>query len=139
MSDLAPRFTDGWLFARDVVDIGSAGYLQIIDRVDSTILSGGENVYPQEVEMFLKTHPSIEDAAVTGIADPTWGERVVALVISNDPELTEQDIESWSLENSAKLARYKRPRQIVFVSSLPKNVFGKLERYKLKDEFFTAR
>lgn len=135
MSDKTPRIKDGWLFARDVVDVSIEGYLQIVDRVDSTILSGGENVYPQEVEMFLKRHPAVEDVAVTGVADERWGERVVALIVSNDPNLTEQDIDNWCLEHSGELARYKRPRQIAFVNELPKNVFGKLERYKLKDRF----
>ena len=137
-SDAAPRYMDGWLYARDVVDIDAAGYMQIVDRVDSTILSGGENVYPQEVEMFLKKHPAIDDVAVTGVADQRWGERVVALIVSHDPSLDGQQIENWCLENSSELARYKRPRQVVFVDELPKNVFGKLERYKLKEKFQAA-
>lgn len=135
MSDMVPRIEDGWLFTRDVVDLNPDGYMQIVDRVDSTILSGGENVYPQEVEMFLKKHPAVEDVAVTGVPDPKWGEKVVALVVSSDPNLDEVGIEKWCIENSGGLARYKRPRSVVFVSELPKNVFGKLERYKLKDKF----
>ncbi len=138
-SDLAPRYKDGWLYARDIVDVDTTGHMQIIDRVDSTILSGGENVYPQEVEMFLKKHPAIEDAGVTGVPDSRWGEQVVALVVSKDKSLSESDINDWCLQNSHELSRYKRPRQVVFVEELPKNVFGKLERYKLREKFQEAR
>ena len=134
LSDVTPRYSDGWLFARDVVDVGPTGYMQIIDRVDETILSGGENVYPQEVEMFLKKHPLVADAAVIGVPDPQWGERVVALIVRKNATVDEQAIESWCV-TSEELARYKRPRQVIFVDELPKNVFGKTERYKLKEQY----
>lgn len=134
LSDKAPIYDDGWLFARDVVDLDPTGYMQIVDRVDETILSGGENIYPQEVEMFLKKHPLVEDAAVIGLPDAKWGERVVALIIRREATLDEAEIESYCLA-SDELARYKRPRTVVFVQELSKNVFGKLERYKLKDQY----
>jgi len=134
LSEKAPMYDDGWLFARDVVDLSEAGWMQIVDRVDETILSGGENIYPQEVEMFLKKHPLVEDAAVIGLPDAKWGERVIALIIRKNSELQEEDIETYCLE-SDELARYKRPRRVVFVEELSKNVFGKLERYKLKEKY----
>lgn len=134
MSEKTPQYDDGWLFARDVVDINELGYMQIIDRVDETILSGGENIYPQEVEMFLKSHPLVADVAVIGLPDTKWGERVVALIVSKNTELDERGIEKFCLE-SDELARFKRPRQVVFVKELSKNVFGKPERYKLKAQY----
>ena len=134
LSEKAPMYDDGWLFARDVVDLSDSGWMQIVDRVDETILSGGENIYPQEVEMFLKKHPLVEDAAVIGLPDAKWGERVIALIIRKNTELQEEDIEKYCLE-SDELARYKRPRKVVFVEELSKNVFGKLERYKLKEKY----
>ncbi len=134
LSEKTPLYDNGWLFARDVVDLSDAGWMQIVDRVDETILSGGENIYPQEVEMFLKKHPLVEDAAVIGLPDLKWGEKVIALIIRKSAELQEEDIESYCLE-SDELARYKRPRKVVFVEELSKNVFGKLERYKLKEQY----
>jgi fatty-acyl-CoA synthase len=134
LSQKAPIYDDGWLFARDVVDLGDSGWMQIVDRVDETILSGGENIYPQEVEMFLKKHPLVADAAVIGLPDAKWGERVIALIMRKSAELQEEDIENYCLE-SDELARYKRPRKVVFVEELSKNVFGKLERYKLKEQY----
>jgi acyl-CoA synthetase (AMP-forming)/AMP-acid ligase II len=134
LSEKAPMYDDGWLFARDVVDLKDSGWMQIVDRVDETVLSGGENIYPQEVEMFLKKHPLVEDVAVIGLPDVRWGERVIALIIRKSEELQEEDIEKFCLE-SDELARYKRPRQVVFVKELSRNVAGKLERYKLKEQY----
>jgi fatty-acyl-CoA synthase len=134
LSEKAPIYDDGWLFARDVVDLNDSGWMQIVDRVDETILSGGENIYPQEVEMFLKKHPLVADTAVIGLPDVKWGECVIALIIRKGAELQAEDIESYCLE-SDELARYKRPRKVVFVEELSKNVFGKLERYKLKKQY----
>ncbi len=134
LSEKAPQYDKGWLFARDVVDLKDSGWMQIVDRVDETVLSGGENIYPQEVEMFLKKHPLVEDVAVIGLPDPKWGERVIALIIRKSEELKEGDIEKFCLQ-SDELARYKRPRQVVFVKELSRNVAGKLERYKLREKY----
>jgi fatty-acyl-CoA synthase len=134
LSDKAPMYDGGWLFARDVVDLSVDGWMQIVDRVDETILSGGENIYPQEVELFLKKHPLVEDAAIIGLPDEKWGEKVVALIIRKNEQLQEEDIESYCLE-SDELARFKRPRKVVFVEALSKNVFGKIERYKLVEQY----
>lgn len=134
LSEKTPMYNDGWLFARDVVDFNESGYMQIVDRVDETILSGGENIYPQEVEMFLKKHPLVEDVAVIGLPDAKWGEKVIALVIRKNVDLNAKDIEKYCVE-SDELARFKRPRQVIFVEELSKNVFGKLERYKLKEQY----
>ncbi|MGD0238463.1 MAG: AMP-binding protein [Syntrophorhabdales bacterium] len=134
MSEKKPDLDDGWLFARDVVDVNGSGWMQIVDRVDQTILSGGENIYPQEVESFLRKHPLIEDVAVIGVPDMKWGEKVVALVVRKSNELQEEDIEKFCLEHE-ELARYKRPRKVVFVEELSKNVLGKLERAKLKEQY----
>jgi long-chain acyl-CoA synthetase len=134
LSEKKPMLDDGWLFARDVVDVNEFGWMQIVDRVDQTILSGGENIYPQEVELFLKKHPLVEDVAVIGVPDMKWGEKVVALIVRKSEELREEDIEKFCVATD-ELARYKRPRKVLFVEELSKNVFGKLERPKLKDRY----
>lgn len=134
LSDQAPPYRQGWLYARDVVDVGSSGYMQVVDRLDETILTGGEIVYPQEVEAVLTSHPLVEDAAVIGVADPEWGEAVVAVVAPKTPDLTESDLEAHCLA-SGVLARYKRPRRVIFAEQIPRNVFGKVERYKLRARY----
>ena len=123
LSEQKPELDDGWLFARDVVDVNDSGWMQIVDRVDQTILSGGENIYPQEVELFLKKHPLIEDVAVIGVPDMKWGEKVVALVVRKSNELQEGDIEKFCLEHD-EFARYKRPRKVVFVRGPEQECFG---------------
>jgi fatty-acyl-CoA synthase len=128
-----PLMKDDWLFARDVVDVDERGYMQIVDRVDESIISGGENIYPQEVELFLKDHPMIADVAVFGIPNKKWGEKIAACVVRRSPELTEEGIEKFCLEGE-NLAKYKRPRQIFFVDKIPKNVLGKTNRRKLREE-----
>ncbi len=134
VSDKAPRYHEDWLYARDVVDFTPSGYMQIVDRVDDTILSGGENVFPQEVEMVIRDHHLVEDAAVIGLPDDRWGEIVVALIVRKSDDLNEEAIENFCVE-SDRLARYKRPRRILFVDALEKNVFGKIERYKLREKY----
>lgn len=120
----------GWQYTRDVVEVDEDGYLSPVDRLDNVIISGGENVYPQEVELFLARHPDVEDVAVMGVPDPEWGERVCALIVARDARLTPEEIERFSLEGPG-FARHKRPRMVGFVDSLPRNILGKLDRAAL--------
>lgn len=125
------RARDGWQYARDIVRVDEDGYLYPVDRVDNVIISGGENIYPQEVEFFLSKHPSIADVAVCGVADEKWGHVVKALIVRRAPALSAEEIDRYCLE-STDLPRYKRPRIIQFVESLPRNVLGKIDRTALR-------
>jgi long-chain acyl-CoA synthetase len=121
---------DGWQHTRDVVEIDADGYLFPVDRLDNVIVSGGENIYPQEVELALATHPGVADVAVLGAPDPEWGERVAALVVARDPELDAEALEQFWLANP-EWARHKRPRLVALVDELPRNILGKLDRHAL--------
>lgn len=121
---------DGWQYARDVVRIDRDGYLYPIDRIDNLIISGGENIYPQEIEFFLSKHPQIVDVAVCGVPDEKWGQTIKALIVRASDELTEAAVDSYCLE-SGELPRYKRPRVIEFVDAVPRNILGKIDRRKI--------
>jgi len=125
------RGRDGWQYARDIVRVDSEGYLYPVDRIDNVIISGGENIYPQEIEFFLSKHPLIADVAVCGVPDEKWGQIVKALVVRRGPELTAEGIDHYCL-NSNELPRYKRPKVIQFVEALPRNVLGKIDRTALR-------
>ncbi len=125
------RVRGGWQYARDVARVDSDGYIFPVDRVDNLIISGGENIYPQEVEFFLSKHPSIADVAVCGVPDEKWGQIVKALIVRRGPELTAEDVDQYCLQSS-ELPRYRRPRIVEFVDTLPRNVLGKIDRTALR-------
>ena len=125
------RARDGWQYARDIVRVDDEGYIYPVDRIDNVIISGGENIYPQEVEFFLSKHPSIADVAVCGVADEKWGHVVKALIVRRGPTLSAEEVDRYCLE-STELPRYKRPRIIQFVDALPRNVLGKIDRTALR-------
>lgn len=134
----AAPIQDGWLYTRDIVEVDEDGYMYIVDRIDNVIITGAENVYPQEVEAFLLRHPGVADAAVFGVPDPTWGEVVMACVCPKSPGITREEIDRYCRE-SGSLAGYKRPRIIEIVDEIPKNVFGKTERKKLEKKYRALR
>jgi fatty-acyl-CoA synthase len=121
---------DGWQYARDVVRVDGEGYLYPIDRIDTLIISGGENVYPQEIEFFLSKHPLIADVAVCGTPDDKWGQVIKALIVRRNDALTAEAVDKYCLE-STDLPRYKRPRVIAFVDAVPRNVLGKIDRMNI--------
>jgi fatty-acyl-CoA synthase len=121
----------GWQYARDIVRVDGDGYIFPIDRIDNVIISGGENIYPQEIEFFLSKHPCIADVAVCGVPEEKWGQVVKALIVRRDPKLTAQDVDRYCLE-SRELPRYRRPKIIEFVDTLPRNVLGKIDRTALR-------
>jgi o-succinylbenzoate---CoA ligase len=120
----ARAFTEGWLRTRDAGTIDN-GKLRILGRLDDAILTGGEKVWPAEVEEVLRRDPSVREVAVTGRPDPVWGSRVVAYVVAADPASPPTAaglrplVERW-------LARHKAPREIVVVESLPTTGSGKI-------------
>ncbi|OFZ97203.1 MAG: hypothetical protein A3H35_06105 [Betaproteobacteria bacterium RIFCSPLOWO2_02_FULL_62_17] len=125
------RARGGWQYARDVVRVDREGYITPVDRIDNVIISGGENVYPQEIEFFLSKHPLIADVAVCGVPDEKWGQVLKALIVRRNPGLSAAQVDSYCLE-SDELPRHKRPRLIEFVDALPRNVLGKIDRTALR-------
>jgi malonyl-CoA/methylmalonyl-CoA synthetase len=121
-------FVDGWFRTGDIGRFDPDGYLRIVGRAKDLIISGGFNVYPREVEDVLRTHPAVVDAAVVGVADPEWGELVVAVVEGAGDAATDRELAALARE---QLAPYKRPKRIVFVEALPRNALGKVVKDQL--------
>ena len=120
----------------DVGHLDEDGYLFISDRAKDMIISGGVNVYPAEVEAVLLTHDAVADAAVIGVADEEWGERVLAIVEPSDSGLPGDELAADLLAHCAgRLASYKRPRGIEFRDRLPRTDAGKLYKRLLRDEY----
>ena len=121
---------DGWLHTSDVGRLDEEGYLYVLGRADDTIVTGGKNVAPAEVEQALLEHPAVADAAVHGREDPDWQEAVVATVVLADAtEVTEDDLREFC---RARLAPHKIPKAISFTRELPRNSQGKLQRDRLR-------
>ncbi|MCA1054410.1 fatty acid--CoA ligase [Rossellomorea aquimaris] len=121
----------GWYHSGDIGYLDEDGYLWIKDRVDDMIISGGENIYPREVEDVLHAHEGVLDVAIIGQPDDRWGESVTAFVVKKDPDLKEEVLDEWCKE-SESLANYKRPRKYVFVEQLPRNASGKIQKFMLR-------
>ena len=122
----AEAIRDGWFHTGDIARRDSDGYYYIVDRKKDLIITGGENVYPTEVEEMLYSHPAVREAAVVGVADPVWGEAVTAvLAVQAGETVTEERLRQHLVE---RLARYKVPKRIVFVDDLPKSAAGKILR-----------
>ena len=132
----AETLKDGWLFTGDLATMDEEGFIYLVDRKKDVIISGGENIYPVEVEEVLHGHPKIKDVAVIGLPDERLGE-VVTAVIETKPSmlLTEEDVISFSEQN---LPRYKRPRRIIF-DRVPRNPTGKLEKPKVREKYVGAK
>jgi acyl-CoA synthetase (AMP-forming)/AMP-acid ligase II len=129
----------GWASVGDVGYVDEEGYLYLTDRKSYMIISGGVNIYPQEIENLLIMHPKVYDVAVIGAPDPAMGERVVAVVQPKDmadagPAFAEE-LTAWL---GPQLSRVKMPRQIDFRAELPREPTGKLLKRKLRDEYREA-
>lgn len=125
---------DRWLRTGDIVRRDEEGYISIEDRVDHMIISGGENVYPNEVEEVLYDIPGVSEAVVVGEPDDRFGERVVAVVVATDSSLTEETIVDY-FETETPLADYKRPRRVIFVDEIPRAGAGKIDRIQVEEGF----
>ena len=124
---------DGWLKTGDAGYVDDKGYIFLFDRVKDMIVTGGENVYPAEVENVLMEHPGIGDVAVIGVPDPKWGEAVKAIVVPTGTEPTESDVIAFARE---RLAGYKLPKSVDFATSLPRNPSGKLLKRELREPYW---
>ena len=119
---------DGWLFTGDMAMEDEEGFIYLVDRKKDVIISGGENIYPVQIENFIRKHEAVSDVAVIGIPDKRLGEITAAIVQLKDGEsMTEEELNEFCLD----LPRYKRPRQIIF-ASVPRNPTGKIEKPKLR-------
>jgi long-chain acyl-CoA synthetase len=123
----------GWYHSGDIGYLDEEGYLWVKDRVDDMVISGGENIYPREVEDVLYAQGGVLDVAVIGLPDEYWGEIVTAFVVKKDPNLTENDLEEWC-KNSEELANFKRPRKYIFCDVLPRNASGKIQKFVLRKQ-----
>ena len=121
---------DGWLYTGDVGYLDEEGYLYIVDRKRDMIIKGGFNVYPREIEELLLHHPAIAEVAVVGVADPVQGEEVKAyVVLKKGANVSSDEIIEYCL---SQIARYKCPKYISFLQSLPKNALGRVQKHLLK-------
>ena len=119
---------DGWLFTGDMAKESADGFIYLVDRKKDVILTGGENLYPVQIEDFLRRHDAIKDVAVIGLPDARLGEIAAAIIeVKEDHTLTEQQVNDFCLD----LPRYQRPRKIIF-AEVPRNPTGKIEKPKLR-------
>jgi acyl-CoA synthetase (AMP-forming)/AMP-acid ligase II len=122
---------DGWLFTGDMSRMDEDGFIYLVDRKKDVIISGGENLYPVQIEDFLRGHDAIKDVAVIGLPDQRLGEIAAAIIeLKPDRECTETDI----IDFCTALPRYKRPRKIIF-DEVPRNPTGKIEKSRLRDKY----
>ena len=125
---------DGWLHTGDAGYVDAEGYVFLTDRIKDMVVSGGENVYPIDVENVLSQHPDVADVAVIGVPDERWGETVKAVVVRHEgSSLTEDELIEWSRD---KVAGFKRPRSVDFADELPRNPSGKLLKRVLREPFW---
>ncbi|NRD76242.1 o-succinylbenzoate--CoA ligase [Bacillus sp. BRMEA1] len=125
------KIRNGWLYTGDIGYIDAEGFLYVLDRRSDLIISGGENVYPAEIEAVLLSHQEIQEAGVTGLEDPAWGQVPAAFVVPvTGSRITAADLEQFCLQ---QLAKYKVPKVFYFADELPRNAAKKLLRRTLKE------
>ena len=123
----------GWFHTGDVGYLDEDGFLYVADRVKDMVITGGENVYPAEVESVLHDHPAVADVAVIGAPDQRWGEVVVAVVVVHEQaDLTLEGLREFA---GGRLARYKLPTRVEVVDVLPRNPAGKVLKFELRERF----
>jgi fatty-acyl-CoA synthase len=123
---------DGWMHSGDLATMDDDGYVAIVGRIKDMIIRGGENIYPREIEEFLYTHPAGADAQVIGVPDDKYGEELMAWVqIAPDQELTEAGLKEFC---RGKIAHFKIPRYVMFVSEFPMTVTGKIRKMEMREK-----
>ncbi|NHA69805.1 AMP-binding protein [Phycicoccus flavus] len=133
--ETAETLRGGWLHTGDIGSFDDEGYLTLHDRSKDLVISGGMNIYPREVEEALLTHPGVDAVAVVGRPDPDWGESVVAFVVPAGDEPPTAELDATCLQ---RIARFKRPKEYVFVDALPTNNYGKVVKRELRDRLRDA-
>jgi fatty-acyl-CoA synthase len=131
--DTAEALRDGWLHTGDIAEMDRDGYLYIMDRKKDMIISGGENIYPAEIEDSLRGHPKVADVGVIGFPDEKWGEAVKAVaVLKEGEELTEEDLIQWC---QGRIGKFKIPRKVIFTEAIPRTPTGKILKRLLREQF----
>jgi acyl-CoA synthetase (AMP-forming)/AMP-acid ligase II len=127
----AATLRDGWLHTGDIARIDEDGFIWLVDRAKDVIITGGENIFPVEIESHIMSHPKVQDVGVIGMPEERLGE-IVAAIIKEKPNqtLTEDEIMKFCEE----LPRYKRPRKIIF-AEVPRSPTGKIEKPKLRKQY----
>jgi fatty-acyl-CoA synthase len=121
---------EGWYFSGDIGRRDADGYFTIVDRKKNLIISGGENIYPAEIERVLLDHPAVAEAAVIGRPDPRWQEVPVAYIVRHaKAQVSGEEI---AAHVAGELARFKAPREVIFVDALPRNALGKVQHFLLR-------
>ena len=129
----AEAFTEGWLHTGDLARMDEDGDLYIVERKKDMYISGGENVYPAEVENIIFELPQVAEAAIIGVKEKTWGEVGRAVVVLKPgQELTEAEVLDYL---KARLAKYKVPKNVVFTDRLPRNAAGKVLKNTLREKY----
>jgi acyl-CoA synthetase (AMP-forming)/AMP-acid ligase II len=134
--ETAERVRDGFVYTGDMGYYDEKGYIYIVDRKSDMIISGGENVYPREVEEVLYQHPAVREAAVIGLPDDYWVERVHAVVTLREGlKVTGEELIQFCRE---RMAKYKSPKTVEFLDPLPKNPAGKIVKRELREKYRKA-
>ncbi len=129
----AAALRDGWLHTGDIGTMDAEGFVTIRDRMKDMLISGGENIYPAEIENMLMSHPLLADAAVIGLESPKWGEVPLAVVVlKKDAQLTEAELLAWC---KGRLAGFKLPKAAIFSAEIPRNPSGKILKRVLREQF----
>jgi len=132
--ETAKLMKGGWLHTGDFAKKDAQGFIYIVDRKNDTIISGGKNIYPREVEEVLYTHPAVLEATVIGVPDPHWGESVKAIVVLKEGKTaTADELISFCKKN---MASYKKPTTVDFSNALPKSPTGKILKRVLRDDYW---
>ena len=125
-------FDNGWFRTGDIGEIDDEGYLYIKDRLKDMIISGGENIYPAEIESVIIGIPGVSEVAVIGLTDEKWGEIACAIVVADQSEVSERQIVQFC---GTRLARYKLPKKVIFAEAIPHNPSGKILKRVLRDQY----
>ena len=133
----AKTLRNGWLHTGDLGKMDERDYVYLLDRAKDMIISGGENIYPREVEEVILRHPSVQEVAIIGIPDEKWGEALKAVVALKDgATATEEEIISFCKEY---IASFKKPKTVEFIDKLPKNAYGKILKRELREKYWQGQ
>ena len=122
---------DGWLYTGDMAKKDKDGFIYLVDRKKDVIITGGENIYPVQIEDYLRKHDKIKDVAVIGLPDKRLGEITAAIIeVKEGMSMTQEEVEKFCFE----LPRYKRPRVVIF-EDVPRNPTGKIEKPKIREKY----
>jgi acyl-CoA synthetase (AMP-forming)/AMP-acid ligase II len=133
----AETLRNGWLHTGDLGMMDENSYIYLLDRKKDLVISGGNNIYPREIEEALLKHPAVYEVAVIGVPDPLWGESVKAIVaLRSGNTATDEELIAFC---QAHLASYKKPRTVEFISQLPKNAYGKILKRELREQYWQGQ